>query len=95
MPSGLTTPMGDDQNNPKAMHELKTSEMTESVVRSIGLVGMPSVTPLVKCGRCNHEWIKQPDGSYACWKCGDEKPAGSVEDRHPNDPSSAYDYPRR
>ena len=27
--------MSDDQNNPNAMHELKTSEPTESVVRSM------------------------------------------------------------
>lgn len=48
------------------------------------VVGLPSVTPLVINGRCYHEWIKQSDGSYACWKCGEEKPAGSVEDRQPN-----------
>ena len=48
-------------------------------------VGLPSMTPLVTNGRCYHEWIKQPDGSYTCWKCGEEKPAGSVEDRQPNE----------
>lgn len=31
--------MSDDQNNPNAMHELKTSEPTESVVRSMPWLG--------------------------------------------------------
>ncbi len=37
--------MSGGQNNPNAMHELKTHEPDESAVRSIGLV---------RCGRCMH-----------------------------------------
>jgi hypothetical protein len=77
--------MSGGQNKQNTMHELKTHKPAESAVRSIGIVVLPGVTPLVKRGRCNHEWIKQPDGGYACWKCGDEKPAGSVEDRQHNE----------
>lgn len=55
--------MSDDQNNQNAMHELKTPEPTESVVRSMPLLecghpGLPNNLKDGKCGTCQcaAEW---------------------------------------
>lgn len=58
---------------------------SESQIRSSELVQPLGVTPLVKSGKCDHEWIKQPDGkTYVCWKCGEEKQRGAHEDKRLN-----------
>ncbi len=60
---------------------------SEPQVRSSEFVLPLGVTPLVKSGRCDHEWIKQPDGkTYVCWKCGEEKSRGAHEDKRQNVP---------
>jgi hypothetical protein len=30
---------------------------------------------------CCHDWIKQPDQSYLCWKCGAELPPRAANDK--------------
>jgi len=55
-------------------------------VTSSGLPGVKQLAvPAEAAAACYHEWIKQPDGSQLCWKCGAEKAAagGNVKDREP------------
>jgi hypothetical protein len=45
-------------------------------VAGYGLTGVGQrAVPAETAASCFHDWVKQPDGSQLCWKCGAEKAA--------------------
>lgn len=59
----------------------------------LSVAGQAPVRRASAMASCNHEWIRQPDGSHLCWKCGEERPSRAANVRMSDAPPEPSDLP--